>query len=118
MSSDDDQRSTPPTASTFHPEVSSAMLQHQHARVTPTLPLSTQTPAPVSLQEPREKTCTKGPALQSQHPAQTARPTEPPFIGDEYMSEDVSPQTVSLASPAVMLIYKMFIQYMMIAAAG
>lgn len=31
-----------------------------------------------------------------QQPTQETRTTDPPFIGDEYMSEEISPQTVSL----------------------
>ena len=37
----------------------------------------------------------KGPVPQPPLPTQPAPPTEPPFIGDTYMREDVAPQTVS-----------------------
>lgn len=41
------------------------------------------------------RTVSKGPVPRPPQPTQAARPTEPPFIGDTYMSEDVPPQTVS-----------------------
>lgn len=59
----------------------------------PDLPGHTQTPG-VGLGDP---TSTEGPALRPRQPT-TARTgtTEPPFIGDEYMSDEIPPQTVSL----------------------
>lgn len=102
--SNSDQWTRPPPASNFSPEL------HQHAH-TPTV--KTQTPTAVK-HKPAEnsilqlsksssrsdgadktstRTSTKGPTLQRQQPIQAARPTEPPFIGDTYMSEDIPPQT-------------------------
>uniref|UniRef100_A0A3Q3WE66 alpha-N-acetylgalactosaminide alpha-2,6-sialyltransferase n=1 Tax=Mola mola TaxID=94237 RepID=A0A3Q3WE66_MOLML len=39
------------------------------------------------------RTVSKGPVPRPPQPTQAARPTEPPFIGDTYMSEDIPPQT-------------------------
>ncbi|XP_026207440.1 alpha-N-acetylgalactosaminide alpha-2,6-sialyltransferase 2 [Anabas testudineus] len=88
------QRSSPPPASTLHPEL-------WVEGATPT-----QTPTPVRQQKAignrigvrsdfldETKTRTRGSTLRPPQPTQAARTTEPPFIGDEYMSEDISPQT-------------------------
>lgn len=108
--SNSDQRARPPPASNLHPELTAL---HEHTRATQTPTLKTQT-STVAGQRPAEKdvldasksspradgvdktrTSTKGPTLKPQQPTQAAGPTEPPFIGDTYMSEDIPPQTVS-----------------------
>ncbi|XP_030255652.1 alpha-N-acetylgalactosaminide alpha-2,6-sialyltransferase 2 [Sparus aurata] len=106
--SNSDQRARPPPASNLHPELTAL---HEHTRATQTPTLKTQT-STVAGQRPAEKdvldasksspradgvdktrTSTKGPTLKPQQPTQAAGPTEPPFIGDTYMSEDIPPQT-------------------------
>lgn len=105
--SNSDQWTHPPPASTLHPEL---VVLHEHTRATQTLKTQTSTAAELrpaennvllheSKSSPRsggvDKTRTKGPTLMPQQPTQAAGPTEPPFIGDTYMSEDIPPQTVS-----------------------
>ncbi|XP_040885141.1 alpha-N-acetylgalactosaminide alpha-2,6-sialyltransferase 2 isoform X2 [Toxotes jaculatrix] len=108
--SDSDQERPPPVTSTFHPQLSAGTVLHEHTRATQTPTLRTQTSTAIG--KPAEKrvldvsnstsrsdgmgrtrTSTKGPAPQPQQPTQATRPTEPPFIGDTYMSEDIPPQT-------------------------
>ncbi|KAM9336522.1 alpha-N-acetylgalactosaminide alpha-2,6-sialyltransferase 2 [Symphorus nematophorus] len=104
--SNSDQWTRLPPAATFHPELT--VLQ-QNTRATTE---ETQTPAAAE-HKPAEnnvldvsksslrsdgvvnktRTSTDGPTLKPQQPTQAARPTEPPFIGDTYMSEDIPPQT-------------------------
>ncbi|XP_018522126.1 LOW QUALITY PROTEIN: alpha-N-acetylgalactosaminide alpha-2,6-sialyltransferase 2 [Lates calcarifer] len=108
--SNSDQWSQPPPASTFHPELSSETVLHGHTRATHTPTLKTQTSTTAEQPKLAElkvldvskssydgvgvtRTSTKGPALQPQQSTQATRPTEPPFIGDAYMSEDITPQT-------------------------
>lgn len=65
----------------------------------PDLPGHTQTPSKRRAeQEGRgDRTSTEGPALRPQQPtAARTGTTEPPFIGDEYMNDEIPPQTVSL----------------------
>ncbi|XP_051273235.1 alpha-N-acetylgalactosaminide alpha-2,6-sialyltransferase 2 [Dicentrarchus labrax] len=99
-----DQWTRPPPVSNLHPEL---VVQHQHARTTQTP--TVKTPAPTAAEhkpaensvldvsnggnKTRTRTSTKGPTQRPQQPTQAARPTEPPFIGDAYMSEDIPPQT-------------------------
>lgn len=103
--SDGDQRSHLPPASPFHPKLSSGRVEHQRAHVMQSPTLKTQTWTAVKQQKAAEnkvnmtsdgvgktEASTKGPTLQ---PTQATRSTEPPFIGDEYMTEDIPSQTVS-----------------------
>lgn len=108
--SNSDHGTRPPPASNLHPELT-ALHEHTRATQTPTLKTQTSTAAEqrpaerhvldASKSSPRAdgvdktRTSTKGPTLKPQQPTQAARPTEPPFIGDTYMSEDIPPQTVS-----------------------
>ncbi|XP_074475485.1 alpha-N-acetylgalactosaminide alpha-2,6-sialyltransferase 2 [Sebastes fasciatus] len=112
--SDGDRWTRPAPESTFHPEPSSGAALHQHTTQAPTLKTQTPTAAkhkPAAAAEnkapdvsksssrsdgvdkTRTRTSTKGPKLNRQQPTQAAGPTEPPFIGDTYMSEDIPPQT-------------------------
>ncbi|XP_070782981.1 alpha-N-acetylgalactosaminide alpha-2,6-sialyltransferase 2 [Enoplosus armatus] len=106
--SNSDQWTNPPPAFNFHPELT-VLPEHTRATQNPTLKTQTSTAAghkpaennvlDVSKSTSRSdgvdktRTSTKGPALKPQQPTQAARPTEPPFIGDTYMSEDIQPQT-------------------------
>lgn len=107
--SNSDRWSRPPPASTFHPELT---VLHQHTRATQTPTLKTQTSAAEHKAAENEapnvsnsssgsdreaETGTKGPTVKPRQPTQAAGPTEPPFIGDTYMSGDIPPQTVSSA---------------------
>ncbi|XP_044034397.1 alpha-N-acetylgalactosaminide alpha-2,6-sialyltransferase 2 isoform X2 [Siniperca chuatsi] len=93
----------PPPACTFQPELT---ILHEHTRATQTPTIKTQTSTAAenivlatiksssrSHGVDKTRTSTKGPTLKPQQPTQAARPTEPPFIGDTYMSEDIPPQT-------------------------
>ncbi|KAK6301471.1 hypothetical protein J4Q44_G00275240 [Coregonus suidteri] len=69
----------------------------QHTRTTPPTPLSLKvqstSPARVrSSTEPGART-TKGPDLKGALLTKSPKPTEPPFIGDSYYSEDAPPRT-------------------------
>ncbi|XP_071319377.1 alpha-N-acetylgalactosaminide alpha-2,6-sialyltransferase 2 isoform X2 [Trachinotus anak] len=105
-----DQWNHPPPTSPFHPELSSGTVLHEHTGATQTRKTQTSTaaqhqkPAGNKVQDVskstsspegvgRTRTSANTPALQRPQPTQAARPTEPPFIGDTYMSEDVPPQT-------------------------
>ncbi|XP_041818358.1 alpha-N-acetylgalactosaminide alpha-2,6-sialyltransferase 2 [Chelmon rostratus] len=103
--SNSDRWSRPPPASTFHPELT---VLHQHTRATQTPTLKTQTSAAEHKAAENEapnvsnsssgsdreaETGTKGPTVKPRQPTQAAGPTEPPFIGDTYMSGDIPPQT-------------------------
>uniref|UniRef100_A0A4W5L001 alpha-N-acetylgalactosaminide alpha-2,6-sialyltransferase n=1 Tax=Hucho hucho TaxID=62062 RepID=A0A4W5L001_9TELE len=73
----------------------------QHTRITPPTPLSlnVQSTTPARARpstEPGART-TKGPDLKGAL-LKSAKPTEPPFIGDSYYSEDAPPQTDCLDS--------------------
>ncbi|XP_022598154.1 alpha-N-acetylgalactosaminide alpha-2,6-sialyltransferase 2-like [Seriola dumerili] len=102
----------PPSTSTFHPELSSGTVLDEHTGATQTPTLNPQTSKAAEQQKPagskvqdvsksttspdgvgRTRTSAKPPALHTPQPTQAAGPTEPPFIGDTYMSEDVPPQT-------------------------
>lgn len=105
---DSDQRTHPPPVST-------RTVPHEHTRATHTPTLKTQTstaaghkPAEekvpdvsksssrsdaVDTAKTRTRTSTKGPTMQPRRPTQAPGPTEPPFIGDTYMSDNVPPQT-------------------------
>lgn len=110
--SNSDQWTHPSPAFPFHPVL---IVLHGHTRATQTPTLKTPT-STAAEHKPAEnnildvsksssksdgvdktmtRTSTKGPTLKPQQPTQAARPTEPPFIGDTYMSEDIPPQTVS-----------------------
>lgn len=100
--SEGDRWTRPAPASTSHPRLT---VLHQHTRATHTPALKTQTaehkPAEDSVVDVSGSSSrsdggvsTEGPAVKPQRPTPTARPTEPPFIGDTYMSEDIPPQTV------------------------
>ncbi|KAE8283833.1 Alpha-N-acetylgalactosaminide alpha-2,6-sialyltransferase 2 [Larimichthys crocea] len=101
--SNSDRWTPPPSASTFHPEPA---VLHEGAHVAQIL--ASQTLTSTAAHEPAKnhvpgvsesssrceiRTSTKGPTQKPQRPTQAARPTEPPFIGDTYMSEDVPAQT-------------------------
>lgn len=89
-----------------------AKVQHQHSPTMQVLKKSTATvPRPaednvphasVALDKPRSRA---PPTLKSQRPTQAARSTEPPYIGDSYMSEEAAAPRVSLsmASPIPMI---------------
>ncbi|XP_035468049.2 alpha-N-acetylgalactosaminide alpha-2,6-sialyltransferase 2 [Scophthalmus maximus] len=75
-------------ASTFHPEISTGTAPHETTRAPPTPPAPQ---APPTRQQgvpgvSGSRTSTRG-------PTQATGPTEPPFIGDTYMTEDIPPQT-------------------------
>ena len=112
---DEGERWGTPPAPTFHPELPCCTVPHENTRSTrpPTLKASTSASArrrgPVESRVPdvpkstsgpdgvgRPGTTAKGLALRPQQPTQAAGPTEPPFIGDTYMRENVPPPTVSL----------------------
>ncbi|KAG8008843.1 Alpha-N-acetylgalactosaminide alpha-2 [Nibea albiflora] len=98
-----DRWTHPPSASTVHPEPTAP---HKDAHV---VPIALQTVTSTAADQPAKnnvsesssrsggvdeiRTSTKGPTQKPQQPTQAAGPTEPPFIGDTYMSEDVPPQT-------------------------
>ncbi|XP_070708277.1 alpha-N-acetylgalactosaminide alpha-2,6-sialyltransferase 2 [Pempheris klunzingeri] len=106
--SNSDQWTHPPPASTFHPELT---VLHEHTRATQTPTLKPQTPTaaehkPAESTVPgvsksssrpdgvdKTRTSTKSPTLKPRLATQAAGPTEPPFIGDIYMSDDIPPQT-------------------------
>ncbi|XP_029311358.1 LOW QUALITY PROTEIN: alpha-N-acetylgalactosaminide alpha-2,6-sialyltransferase 2 [Cottoperca gobio] len=107
--SNSDKWTHPPPASTFHPELSSGTVLPEHT-LTPTLKTQTSAAAKHKSAEnnsvldvsksrsrpdgvDKTKTSTKNPTVQRQQPTQAAGPTEPPFIGDTYMSEVIPPQT-------------------------
>lgn len=87
-------------------------VQHQHSPTMQVLKKSTAAvPRPaednvphasLTLDKPRSRAPT---TLKSQQPTQAARSTEPPFIGDSYMSEEAPAPRVSLsmASPIPMI---------------
>ncbi|KAM7381109.1 hypothetical protein PAMA_012106 [Pampus argenteus] len=91
-----DQRTHPSTAS----PLSSGSVRHEYTHATHTPTLRTQTSTAEikvlavlksgsrsdGVNTTRTRTSTKG-------PTQAARPTEPPFIGDTYMSDNIPPQT-------------------------
>uniref|UniRef100_UPI0037E98A45 alpha-N-acetylgalactosaminide alpha-2,6-sialyltransferase 2 n=1 Tax=Semicossyphus pulcher TaxID=241346 RepID=UPI0037E98A45 len=95
-------RDHPPPASTSNPQLSD---QHEDTRVEhnqtlKTLTFSGNNVLDVSKSSSKSvnvsvntRTGTKAPTVKPQRPAQPAGPTEPPFIGDTYMSEDIPPQT-------------------------
>lgn len=65
----------------------------------PDLPGHTQTPSERRAEQEglADRTGTEGPALRPRQPtAARTGTTEPPFIGDEYMNDEIPPQTVSL----------------------
>uniref|UniRef100_A0A3Q3LRC1 alpha-N-acetylgalactosaminide alpha-2,6-sialyltransferase n=1 Tax=Mastacembelus armatus TaxID=205130 RepID=A0A3Q3LRC1_9TELE len=93
---------------TFHPEVSSGVVLQQQTQTTKLPTLKTHTSAAATRQKPAQtvvppvlksttrsdavgktRTSTKGTLLQHKR----VGTTEPPYIGDAYMSEDVPPQT-------------------------
>lgn len=94
--SNSDQWTHPPPASTFHPTLksqTSTAAEHKPAEEG-VLDVSESSTRSDGVDETR----TKGPVVKPQQPtpaAAAAGPTEPPFIGDTYMSEDIPPQTVS-----------------------
>ncbi|XP_068160845.1 alpha-N-acetylgalactosaminide alpha-2,6-sialyltransferase 2 [Antennarius striatus] len=100
----DDEETRPQYASTFHPELT---VIHEHTRDTHVLKTQTSKstehkPAndnvlDVSKSGSRSYGVSKTRAGSESTPPKlgrpTARPTDPPFIGDTYMSEDIPPQT-------------------------
>ncbi|XP_068610450.1 alpha-N-acetylgalactosaminide alpha-2,6-sialyltransferase 2 [Brachionichthys hirsutus] len=83
-----DQRTHPPPASTFHPELA---VVHEH---TQTSKGAEHKPADDNVLGVSKLGPGAGSEDATPKPRQpTARPTEPPFIGDAYMSEDIPPQT-------------------------
>ncbi|XP_039990414.1 alpha-N-acetylgalactosaminide alpha-2,6-sialyltransferase 2 [Xiphias gladius] len=83
-----------PNASTSHPELSSGTVLHEHTRATQSRTLKTQAAKAAEQQKPAEnKVLDLSKSTPRPQPTTAATPTEPPFIGDTYMSEDIPPQT-------------------------
>ncbi|KAM9837862.1 alpha-N-acetylgalactosaminide alpha-2,6-sialyltransferase 2 [Aulostomus maculatus] len=88
-----------------HPPATPSSTTVQHTLVThaPTAKTQTSTAgqkppddfkfSPGSHGADETRTSARGPMLQPQHPTEPHGPTEPPFVGDTYMSEEVPPQT-------------------------
>nr|XP_046232929.1 alpha-N-acetylgalactosaminide alpha-2,6-sialyltransferase 2 [Scatophagus argus]XP_046232930.1 alpha-N-acetylgalactosaminide alpha-2,6-sialyltransferase 2 [Scatophagus argus] len=100
--SNSDRWTHPPPASTFHPELpelgATQTLKTQGATdFRPAwknyVDLSKSGSRSDGMDRSRTRGSTKGPTLKPRQPTQAAGPTEPPFIGDTYMSEDILPQT-------------------------